>query len=54
MTGMHQWGRDFLGDIFLNSQGKVGNEKYKDNFALIGASYCGDINAVSDLLKKRC
>ena len=52
MASMHQLVRDFFGDIFLNSQGKVGNEKYKDNFALIGASYCGDIDVISDLLKK--
>lgn len=52
MTGMHQLVRDVFGDIYLPPHSKVGKSKYKDNFTLIGASYCGDIDIVSDLLKK--
>lgn len=52
MTGMHQLIRDVFGDIYCNPKSKVGKSEYKDNFTLIGASYCGDIDIITDLLKK--
>ena len=52
MTSMHQLIRDVFGDIYCNPKSKVGKPEYKDNFTLIGASYCGDIDIITDLLKK--
>lgn len=52
MTNMHQLICDVFGDIYCNPKSKVGKPEYKDNFTLIGASYCGDIDIITDLLKK--
>lgn len=52
MTSMHQLIRDVFGDIYCDPKSKVGKPEYKDNFTLIGASYCGDIDVIADLLKK--
>lgn len=52
MTDMRGLVRSVFGDIYCNPKSKVGKPEYKDNFTLIGASYCGDIDVIADLLKK--
>lgn len=52
MTDMHGLVLRVFGDIFWDSKSKVGKPEYKDNFTLIGASYCGDVDVIAGLLKK--